>query len=222
MSAVHATQAGTGQPPEPTTRFLDTLYDIIATGVEPGGGVTLTEIEAFVHEHARCAKSLTDFQAFFAQHGLTTRLDHPEPGVRCFLEPLPAMDSPPPPLGAPEVSEDCDRGRDGGSGVSPLASSSEASRLARPKLVLSAIGAALLLLVGAAAAYTIMTLREMRAELTQAQAQRARASLQIEQLDTEAEQLRAGLYDLSTAMQRVEEKHDLVLDSLLPSPVERP
>ena len=221
MSGVHATTADLlNDSVDPTTRFLDTLYDITATGVEPGGGVALSEIEVFLHEHARSPKSLTDFQTFFAQHGLTTRSEQLEPGLPRILEPLPAVEPPPPALGAPAVPDDDedDVTRPGTLGAPAVRRGASGM----PASLLMVACAVLLLLAGGTAAYTIVALGEMRAEIARTQAQSADNHSAIEKLDTEADQIRGGLFDTGSAMRRVEEKNDLLLEALLPTPVQRP
>ncbi len=53
--------------------LLDVLYEVLAQGVPPGSKITSADVERFLHEHARCRKSMPEMLAFFEQHGLSTK-----------------------------------------------------------------------------------------------------------------------------------------------------
>src|SRR5262245_17784727 len=98
MSAVQAIPQLELQPPVPidVQAMQDVLYDIIATGidVEPND-VPSAAIERFLHEHARTPKSVDEFRAFFAEHGLSVRT---RPAAHVALPPIEAPVPVPPPM----------------------------------------------------------------------------------------------------------------------------
>jgi len=56
--------------------LLDTLYEILASGLEPeGAAATTDDIEAFLHQHARSPKGRIEVEAFFQNNGLPTQLE---------------------------------------------------------------------------------------------------------------------------------------------------
>src|SRR5712671_6118944 len=72
----------------------DVLYDILATGIDPEqSDAPSAEIERFLHEHARAPKTLDEFRAFFAEHGLSVRT-RPLPQASAALS-LPPIECPP-------------------------------------------------------------------------------------------------------------------------------
>ena len=74
-SAAAATKpaSGTSKQPVSVETFEDILYEIIATGLEPSEAELNTkDIENFLHEHARSAKSREEFVKFFKEHKLST------------------------------------------------------------------------------------------------------------------------------------------------------
>lgn len=57
--------------------LLDVLYEILASGLEPESAtVSSSDIETFLHQHARSPKSRADMEAFFRQGGLPMQLDN--------------------------------------------------------------------------------------------------------------------------------------------------
>ncbi len=74
-SATAATKPASGASKQPVSieTLEDILYEIIATGLEPSeADLTTQEIEKFLHEHARSAKSREAFIRFFKAHKLST------------------------------------------------------------------------------------------------------------------------------------------------------
>ncbi len=56
--------------------LLDILYEILASGLEPEGAiVSSSEIETFLHQHARSPKSRPEMEAFFSQSRLPMQLE---------------------------------------------------------------------------------------------------------------------------------------------------
>lgn len=56
--------------------LLDILYEILASGLEPEGAcVSSSDIETFLHQHARSPKTRPEMEAFFQQAGLPTQID---------------------------------------------------------------------------------------------------------------------------------------------------
>ena len=68
----------------------DVLYDILATGIDPDlSDAPSAEIERFLHEHARTPKTIDEFRAFFAVHGLSVRTRPlPQPSEAFSLPPI--------------------------------------------------------------------------------------------------------------------------------------
>src|SRR5688572_4012749 len=66
---------------EPPTlgELEDQLYDLLATGVADANlpGAVLDAAQAFLHEHARDRKDVSEFLAFFEKHGLALRPERP-------------------------------------------------------------------------------------------------------------------------------------------------
>ncbi len=63
---------GFGQASE----LLDVLYEILASGLEPESAtVSTSDIETFLHQHARSPKSRAEIEAFFASGGLPMQVD---------------------------------------------------------------------------------------------------------------------------------------------------
>lgn len=63
------------EPPKavPTeSQLLDVLYEVLAQGVPPKGGLTTEDVECFLHEHARNKKPVSEMLEFFRTHALPT------------------------------------------------------------------------------------------------------------------------------------------------------
>lgn len=58
------------------SELLDVLYEILASGLEPESAtVSVSDIETFLHQHARTPKTRPEIEAFFVSGGLPTHVD---------------------------------------------------------------------------------------------------------------------------------------------------
>lgn len=60
------------EPAPSEAQLLDVLYEVLAQGTAPGSDLTTEMVEAFLHEHARAKKPLSELLAFFEKHKLPT------------------------------------------------------------------------------------------------------------------------------------------------------
>lgn len=216
MSGVHATQTRTEETPG-CEAYLDTLYEILATGVEPPEGAALERIEGFLHEHARNAKSQEEFVAFFERMALEVRPPGEARAPLRVLEPLPAVEPPPPAFAEPvlpELEADVDDVTHPAIQVS--------ARAERHSQAFSIVAALLLLGVGAILGWGYVAMSQLRADVARAQAQAADNRIAIEQVEERADEIRAQVDETAAVIRRFERKSDVLLDALLPAPVERP
>jgi hypothetical protein len=175
----------------------DLLYDILASGFDPNlPAATLEAVQVFVHEHARSKKSQAEFLAFFEAHALPMRAERPS------LLALPPLEM---------------RGRAGESPELTLMPQS-----ADPPLMQPAAYGGKRLGIWMAACVTLTALiglgyfatLQVRDEFARARAQAAQNAAALANVRAEAETLRAALRDNAQVMQRVEQKSELLLQSM--------
>jgi hypothetical protein len=197
----------------------DLLYDILATGVDAEStDVSIETIEAFLHEHARAPKSLADFRAFFAQQGLTSRMPSPVPAVAALpplkrVAPPPLRASGPPPALPPSVNavQMFDDAMQHPVSFDVMGPPVERRR-SRP---LVGLGIAASTLVFAAALYAgSQYILEMRADLARSDQQAQKNAALIESLRAQTVTFESSLAASGQMIQQMEQKSDLVLDSL--------
>jgi hypothetical protein len=201
----------------------DLLYDILATGIDAErSDVSVETIERFLHEHARSAKTLAQFRAFFAQHGLTGRIAAPNAPDIASLPPLLRVEKPAPkveltpgePLRAQPAlvaASDADDSHPVRFDLPPPLPSGRPRAGRHLASLAIALG---FLVVGASVYAGALHLLEMRAELARSEAKAHENRALIESLRAQAVGLESSLAANGELIQRMEQKSDLVLESL--------
>lgn len=224
MSGARAALSVSAEPrcqPQPEVMAMqDQLYEILATGIDPSPKTPLSAVESFLHEHARCAKSLEDFKAFFAEHELTatpTALPPPESGDFALPTP-PMLQLVPDGAEVPREDPTVPRGIelvDPGDFAEPLTVQRGNRGL---WFGLGVLG--LLLIALGAGAYVVI--EDLRGELRHAQEQGTRNEVVIDQLKGQAAGIESSVAANGELIQLVNDKSDLVLESLTqPEPKSR-
>jgi hypothetical protein len=208
-------------PADPAVQAMqDILYDILANGVDPeSSDVPTQEVERFLFEHARAPKTREQFNAFFALHGLS---------VRTRIAPEPAGLSLPP-IQRPAV------GDHGGmparvpvelafsaSVADPAAvSDRQETGDARPverrsaQVALWAALVCVVALLGAGGYYGYTTIVELQGELERT-ARHGRDNQQaLKALSHHAVGLESSVAATGELVQRMDQKSDLLIDSLI-------
>jgi hypothetical protein len=197
-----------GHPPAPSQlpvpslpELEDVLYDLLAAGGDLNVSADKVElIQAFLHEHARQRKSHALFVSFFDEQRLSMRLERPN------LFALPVVDSasrsaprnPPLLTAEPEPSA---------TQAEPLiVEARQRFSWIWPALACAAICGALAL--GASAVVVV------RGELARMNAGLAQSAIEIGQLRTETERLRAIVQSSSVAAQHTERDTQLLVQTL--------
>jgi hypothetical protein len=197
----------------------DILYDMLASGIdaEPAG-VTSAEIERFLHEHAREAKALDDFRAFFDRHGLHADARTHESAV-LELPPIttsrdPAT-SPPPALTAIPLEvpieltlADIEESRFETPMPPPVPRRFRAARVAW--IALGCVG--IVLLAFAWRGYATVT--ELRSELTRASEHHQQDRSAIQRLSDQTATLESNVAATGELVQRMDQKSDVLIDWL--------
>jgi hypothetical protein len=202
----------------------DLLYDILATGVDSERtDVSIETIEAFLHEHARVPKSSAEFRAFFAQQGLTSRMPSPVPAVAALpplkrvvapapqQPPMMASSSVPPALplsvaAMPMFDEAVHPVR---IDIAPLPIE---RRRSRPLFGLAIATTALIV---AATLYAgSLHLMELRDDMARSENEARQNRALIESLRAQTVTFESSLAANGQLIERMEQKSDLVLDSL--------
>lgn len=71
-----AAAASNTHNPAEVSDLVDILYEMLASGLEPENAtVSSSDIESFLHQHARSPKSRVEVEAFFANGGLPSHFD---------------------------------------------------------------------------------------------------------------------------------------------------
>jgi hypothetical protein len=193
---------------EPSVEQLeDALYDIVATGVDPGAAPgALQAVQALLHEHARKRKSSAELLAFFEAYGLPLVSERlPGAVLPVALPPLPqhaSMAGGMPPTAAMQ-----------GSLVGFPAPG------AQPRIWVWALAACALVGFGAAIGLGYSTVTAMRDELQNVRVQAASSAQTLQRVQSEAESLRGGLRENAALVRSVDKKSDLLIRSLL-SPID--
>jgi len=204
----------------------DLLYDILATGVDAEHtDISVETIESVLHEHARAPKSSAEFRAFFAQHGLTSRMPAPAAPAVAALPPLsrvtpdkrPSSVPPALPMTAHEAVPLDDT-------IHPvrfdLAPQPIERRRSRPLMGLAIATTALII---AAVLYAgSLRLMEVRADLARSEQQARESAALVESLRQQTVTFEASLAANGQLIQRMEQKSDLVLESVQRAEQEKP
>jgi hypothetical protein len=229
MSAVRAAQSISTEPralDADVQLMQDVLYDILATGLDPDQSDAPSEaIERFLFEHARAPKTAEEFRAFFAMHGLSVRARAQEPvalsvalpEITRAVEPMPTripveLDASPIEADEPaeavtgahrlviDIDEDFTPPRRSGAG-----------------LVAAAWCAALCVvaLCGAAAYYGYDTILALRGEVARTNARHEQDRAAITALQDQAAGLETSVSATGDLLQRVDQKSDFLVQSLL-------
>lgn len=223
MSGVHVAKSlppSLGLPARDVQVMQDVLYDILATGLDPEQAtVPVDAIERFLHEHARATKSADDFRNFFAQHGLSvsTRAVKPPPvALPPIQRPTPedaAMAKFPVELARPEPLPQ-------GMGFAGKMPDDLEDALAPRRKAQPWLWAALILLAGGVSAlayggYATITRLEQRLEQADSKSRSDRAAL--DELKAKTAGLESNVVTSSEAIQRVDDKSNMIIQSLLTS-----
>ncbi|MDH5674255.1 MAG: hypothetical protein OEZ06_19025 [Myxococcales bacterium] len=229
MSGVRAAQNLARQPLQgDVERMQDALYDILATGIDPDGDISSEVVERFLFEHARTPKSAEQFSAFFAEHGIDAPdadaakvTDLELPPLRAVpnadaLEPIAASPSaatgalPPVPAPLPRTRDDLE---------DPLPTPNfEAVRARRsgllPWLGMGLLGAAAMAALG----FGYVLVRDLQGQVAEARQAGERDHALIEQLEARSAGIQASVAANGEMMMRMDQKNDLLLDSIASEP----
>ena len=212
----------------------DVLYDILANGIDPDQTEVSTKaVEQFLFEHARVPKTEAEFIAFFAAQGLSVRISTHRAPTALSLPPLvpraPSNDAMPvhlpvelavaaPPAPRVPVME------------SPLAVEITAapelpqppplpaparSRAAMIALWTGLASLAAMMVAGAAYGYATITRLEKDLDRAAQETRDNRAELKV--LRHDAVGLESSVAATGEMLQRMDQKSDLLIETLLPS-----
>jgi hypothetical protein len=197
----------------------DALYDILATGIDPDQQeVPSVEIEHFLHEHARAAKHAAEFHAFFVKHGLNARPQRAGAAV-LDLPPISRLEDD----GAAAVRLVADRDTDahdpdtGARPVPILPVTTAGGRDILRRCMIAALAACAVAAIGAAGLYGYGAIRELRAELGRASEHTEQQRQAIQALRDHAAGLESSVAATSELVQRVDQKSDLLLETMMSS-----
>lgn len=224
MSAVRATNTMSAEPCAlaDVQAMQDVLYDILATGIDTDqNDVPSSEIERFLHEHARSPKSLAEFRAFFAEHGLSVRARPTHQPPALVLPPIERAEHAAPETLTVTIETDADSdvlepdtaahrvalGTSAGFGAAPH------SRLGPSALWALIGGTTIALAVVLVLGY--VTLAELRAELDHSVAHDQQNREAIQTLRERAARLESSATTTGELVERMDQKNDLLLQSLI-------
>jgi hypothetical protein len=189
-------------------QLLDVLYEIMAQGVDPVPGLSVGDVEGFLHEHARQKKDLGELLLFFECHGLPqdpaayatdSELGELAHGLRRAREPNSSMfllDDPKDQVDAlPETPTQRSRVEvavvaDETSGVKALAQAAQV-KPATPWLRYAVVALGVFLV--AAFAQSLLRARDLERKLAEARLQQRTTDIALGELEKRAEGLRAEL-----------------------------
>lgn len=195
FAQVPATTRSRGAAPS-VEALEDVLYDILASGVDPGSAPgTLEAVQFFLHEHARQRKSPAELVAFFDACGLSYGRD---------LQHIPSADIALPPIELHNSS----------AAISVNGLAAPQQRESRNPWLWLASACALSLL-GIAAAFAYATVTNMRAEIAQVRTNSATQAAALAQVNSEAQTLRANMAETTTLVRSVDQKSELLLQTLV-------
>jgi hypothetical protein len=219
MSGVHMAKSfppSLGLPTREVQAMQDVLYDILATGIDPEQAqLPIEAIERFLHEHARTNKSVDEFRAFFAQHGLSvsTRAVKPPPVA------LPPIQRPNPDEAVAKFPVELARPEPLPQGMSFAAQLPDDDETARaPRRTQPWLWAALVVLaggVGGLAYHGYTVIMQLEHRLEQADGQNRDQRAELDALKTKAAGLETNVAESSEQIQRVDDRNNMVIQSLI-------
>jgi hypothetical protein len=204
----------------------DILYDILATGIDARQtSVAPEDIERFLHEHARAPKSAAEFREFFDRHGLHADTRTAEsailelPPITTPREASPQSVEPPIELTLSDIDP-------AGFADDPF----ELKRVPPPPRRVVPRGAAWLIVALLAIAFALLTWRgvatvsELRAEVSRASVRHQQDRSALRRLSDQTANLESSVAATGELVQRMDQKSDLLIDSLLarPKPAAKP
>lgn len=223
-------------------RYVDALYELLAGGVEPQSGVTLRRVEVVLHEHARSPKSVDELKAFFEEGGLSLTAPEVAEGSLRLLDPIPAVEPPPAALNAEALETFAEAGEDvtlpsvalPAAAVPPVAppppaapelpavadlAIAEGSKRRAPTWLPAGL-AAIAFGLGAAGVVGYVVVSGLQDDLSRAQQEAASNRAAIERLGEQTSEIRRDVGETGETMRRFERKNDVLLDALLPAPLD--
>jgi hypothetical protein len=226
MSAVRVAKSVS---PEPSAldadvqAMQDVLYDILAMGIDPDQqDVPSAEIERFLHEHARAPKSLQEFRAFFAAQGLSVRARSASESAGLQLPPIERPDEgaavlrlAPEPAPAAEAEPDTAAHSIAAMTAPGVTVAPSGGRELR-RLGLWAAAGCTAALLGAVLFYGYASINDLRDRLDRANQRADQEHQVVERLRDHATELESSVATTSELVQRVDQKSDMVLNTLLP------
>jgi hypothetical protein len=198
----------------------DVLYDILANGMDAErGDVPMQEVERFLFEHARTPKSRDEFHAFFALHGLSVRTRLAAAGNGLVLPPLQRVALPEDrgmPASVPVELAAAVAPRMPELQPPPEPALIEPPRARGRTLALWTALTCVTALLAAGGYYGYKTVTELRGELART-AQDGRDNQQaLKALRDQAVGLESSVQATGELVQRMDQKSDLIINTLLP------
>lgn len=201
-------------PADPEVAAMqDVLYDILANGMDPDrADVPTQEVERFLFEHARAPKSRDEFRAFFAAHALSLTTSRAEAGL--VLPPIERSPERDMPARLPvELSTLAQQAPES------MFESFEITetRVRKPaRAGLFAVLSCAIAAVGCAAYYGYTTIDQLQHELERTAARGLEQQQALDLLRDRAAGLESSVAATGELVQRMDQKSDLLIDSLLP------
>jgi hypothetical protein len=198
----------------------DVLYDILANGIDPDRcEIPVQEVERFLFEHARSPKSREEFRAFFALHGLSLRTSLAPAPAGLVLPPIeraaPAQDRGMPASVPVELAFG---GTAGMASFLPEPAKVTGARTTSRRGVGVGVCAALACiaaLLAAAGYYGYTTVLELQGELERTAQHGRDNQLALKALRDHAAGLESSVAATGELVQRMDQKSDLLINTLL-------
>jgi len=217
---------GEAQSRQDLEMLQDILYDMLASGIDAEQtSVKTDDVERFLHEHAREAKTLSDFRAFFDRHGLDA---DPRTHESAVLELPPITTSREPSSSAPasltaltpELPVELSLADIEENGFETPIPSPAPRRFRASRPVWIAIGCVgVLLLWLAVRGYATVT--ALRSELDRASERYEQDRSAIQRLSDQTTTLESNVAATGELVQRVDQKNDVIVDLLTPKMTKR-
>lgn len=208
----------------------DILYEILSTGLEPSKKeLGLEDIEKFLHEHARSAKSKKEFLDFFSKVGLSTDPDvyiHPS-GIHALTTPtsLKKLESQPPfPLGSvsPNKREtDSEDTQETVAGSIPkqlpgVLEKSAQTALRRAWVFGLTMSVMVVLLFGLTMGLAFLLYQDIRTEIAETKSLQRQNVRSVDVLQRRLTNLQIGVNSNAQSNLEIEKKVNLLTESLVP------
>jgi hypothetical protein len=209
------------QSREDLEMLQDILYDMLASGIDAEQtSVATEEVERFLHEHAREAKTLNDFRAFFDRHGLDADPRTHEsavlelPPITTLREPASSSPSSLTAL-APELPIELTLGEIEENGFEPPLLPPARRRFRAPRAAWIAIGCVGIALVLLLAVRGYSTVTELRSELDRASERHQQDRSAIQRLSDQTATLESNVAATGELVQRMDQKSDVLIDLVM-------